>query len=293
MKVIENKEIAASETASQYEPHKLYDLWSMISFLAGELLQITNALDFYQKRFGGCASKGKIEVADDEKEGLFTRLDTFGELCKKLGFIASKDHGACIQGRLIGDNSKCHYRMISLALEDLSNSIKSELSQKQFAFIPERKIPFFEQHDLFGEQVSAAFPSAQSEIKDAGNCLAADLPTAAIFHLMRAAEHGLRGLAKHLRVKVGKSLEYATWEQVIRGIDRKLERLRAKPRGKKKSEALEFYRLTLSECEMLKDVWRNPVSHARGRYSEDEALAVLGRVREFMQRLSERVKESH
>ena len=163
----------------------------------------------------------------------------------------------------------------------------------QFAFIPADKVEYFEQHDLFGEGVSSAFPSAQPEIKDAGNCLAADLYTAAVFHLMRAAEHGLRALARHLRVKMSVQLEYACWEEVIRAIDKKLVVLRTKSRGKKKSEALEFYRLTLSECEMMKDVWRNPVAHARRRYNEVEAISVCSRVRDFMQRLSERVKESH
>jgi hypothetical protein len=166
------------------------------------------------------------------------------------------------------------------------------MAEKQFAFIPANKVRFFEQHDLFGGGVSAAFPSAQPEIKDAGNCLAADLHTAAVFHFMRAAEHGLRALARHLRVKLTTPLEYAGWEEVIRAIDRKLTVLRSRPKGRKKSEALEFYRLTLSECEMLKDVWRNPVSHARRRYTEVEALAVWSRVRDFMQRLSEMAKET-
>lgn len=152
---------------------------------------------------------------------------------------------------------------------------------------------FFEQHDLFGEAVSAAFPSAQSEIKDAGNCLAADLHTAAVFHLMRAVEHGLRALARHLKVKAGQPLEYACWEQVIRAIDQRLDKIRLKTRGRKKSAELEFYGRLLMECAYFKDKWRNPVSHARDRYSEAGALDALGHVQDFMKKLAERVKESN
>ena len=64
-----------------------------------------------------------------------------------------------------------------------------------------------------------------------------------------------------------------------------------KPRGKKKSEELAFYRLTESELNTLKDVWRNNVMHTRGRYNQAESLGVYIRVQEFMERLAGRVKE--
>src|SRR6266436_2154611 len=243
----------------------------MISFLADELIQLLGNLEHYQSKAVAEADRTGVlsELSSEVKRGILEHLNPLGELCKKLGLTASNSQRQALMRRIYNmvDIKGCSAQGIAAQLEDLLHSVRREVGKRYFAFIPENKIEFFEQHDLFGERVSAAFPSAQSEIKDAGNCLAADLHTAAVFHFMRASEHGLRALARHLRVKPSMPLEYAGWEEVIRAIDRKLGALRTKPRGRAKSEALEFYRLTLSECEMLKDVWRNPVSHARHRYT--------------------------
>jgi hypothetical protein len=167
----------------------------------------------------------------------------------------------------------------------------SEAGKQTFTFIPTEKARFFEQDNLFGEKVSSAFPSAKPHIKDAGNCLAADLDTAAVFHLMLAAEFGLRALAKHLKVKIKRELEYADWDEVIRGIESKLAGIKH-PRGKKRQADLEFYRPLLSECSEFKDVWRNNLFHARRRYNGLEALNVFNRVNDFMQRLAKKVSET-
>jgi hypothetical protein len=121
--------------------------------------------------------------------------------------------------------------------------------------------------------------------------LAADLDTAAVFHLMLVAEFGLRALAKHLKVKIKRDLEYADWDEVIRGIQAKLDSIKH-PRGKKRQAELEFYRPLLSECSEFKDVWRNNIMHARRRYIHHEALGVFNRVSDFMCRLATRVSET-
>src|SRR4051794_4802873 len=49
--------------------------------------------------------------------------------------------------------------------------------------------------EIMGAEVKAAFPSAMPDVLEVGNCLAAECNTAAVFHLMRVAEVGLRALA--------------------------------------------------------------------------------------------------
>jgi hypothetical protein len=88
-----------------------------------------------------------------------------------------------------------------------------ELSYKKFAFIGPDFAPYCEQEKLFGEEVYNSFEVARREIKDAGNCLAADLGTAAVFHLMRTAEFGMRALAQERHVKIkNRQLDYADWQ---------------------------------------------------------------------------------
>src|SRR5436309_10023407 len=83
--------------------------------------------------------------------------------------------------------------------------MQKEMSESFLVFVPKRQAEYFEKDALFGGEVSQAFPSAWEDIRDAGNCIAADLHTAAVFHLMRVGELGMRALARHLRVKVQKT----------------------------------------------------------------------------------------
>jgi hypothetical protein len=296
MQITENIDVARIKWDCQYQPHRLYSLWDMISFLADELMGVLSGFDSHIRSCDDAVSRfGAGSELPDEERGLISKLmDRVENVCRKLGLDKSEDRRRVIWLRTVGlaESPACQNQVIASELKELQRSLEVELAEKQLAFIPDEKVRFFEQHDLFGEAVSAAFPSAQAEIKDAGNCLAADLNTAAVFHLMRAAEHGLRTFARHLKVRVKGSLEYADWGAVLNRIDAKLTALERKLRGKKKSEELEFFRLIESECNMLKDVWRNNVMHTRGRYTAKQAEGVFERVRDFMQRLSQRVKES-
>jgi hypothetical protein len=175
---------------------------------------------------------------------------------------------------------------------------------------------FFERDDLFGKVFhDAASPEINAEIKAAGNCLAADLNTAAVFHLIRAAEFGLREFVIHFKADkhFPKQLEEWDWHQLIEAADKEVNPLAAKkleaaaaaapkspghpilalgssaappPREKAK-----WYRIALSEFRILKDVWRNDVMHTRATYTVHGAMDVYCRVRDFMPRLQRYLKD--
>lgn len=170
----------------------------------------------------------------------------------------------------------------------LRHAIVAELSEVRFASVPFEKVRYFAQADLFGLSVSAAFPEAKEDIKDGGDALALGLDTAAVFHLMRVAELGLRALAKKARVTVKKTpIDWADARALIEAIrKKKVVPIEAKHRGPKKDAELEFWRGALGEAEAFKDAYRNPVMHARRRFNEFEAANILVHVRAFMQRLA-------
>ncbi len=188
-------------------------------------------------------------------------------------------------------NVPIHCTVIQAEIHAILCAVHTEAFALKFAFIPKNLEAFFEQEMLFGETVYNAFPTARPHIKDAGNCLASDLNTAAVYHFMITAELGLRALAKHVKVKLKGDLQYADWSQVIAGIDSKLDSIKL-PRGKKRQAELEFYRSLSTACEEFKDVWRNNIMHARRRYNQLESLNVYTRVSDFMERLATRVSES-
>ena len=95
---------------------------------------------------------------------------------------------------------------------------------------------------------------------------------------MRAAEHGLRMLARKLKVKLthkGKTqpVEYADWEKVIAAIKDKITAARALPHGPKRQERLENLSDAADHCVFMKDIWRNNISHTRKPYTSAEAIA--------------------
>jgi hypothetical protein len=173
-----------------------------------------------------------------------------------------------------------------------------------FLRVPSPLAKYVDKSELFGHDVAVAFPSATADLRQAGNCLAADCNTAAVFHLMRAVEWALRALAVHLgfrQMRITKKsgvrkyvpLSHLEWEKVLDAlqsrVDRRVERMRP---GKRKQQVQEFYYPVLQEIRAMRDAWRNHVMHSRAEYSEADAVAVLGHVERLMVTLSRRVSEA-
>jgi len=173
------------------------------------------------------------------------------------------------------------YRDIATRLLSLWHTMHEEVKEKKFAFIPPDKEQFFEQEQLFGTNVYDKFEPARQDIKSAGNCLASDLDTAAVFHLMRVVECGMRILATHVRPRFKLSLEYCDWSGLIRPMSKKLIKIESRRRGPKKTQQFDFYSRCLSDCKAFIET-RNRVSHAREPFSNQEAKALFERVKNFM-----------
>jgi hypothetical protein len=172
-------------------------------------------------------------------------------------------------------------------LEGLAETITMELAKQKFAYIPIPLDQYFEQEKLFGDGVYEKFEAARQDIKDVGNCLAASLPTASVFHSMRVAEIGLRHIARKFGVKLkdkGKPtpVDFATWDKVISGIRGKLNKAHGLPNGPRKNKQLQFYSDLADQCMYFKDMWRNEVAHSRRRFIDAEAEGIMVRVRDFM-----------
>jgi hypothetical protein len=164
--------------------------------------------------------------------------------------------------------------------------------QRTLVAIPNDMGEYFERDSLFGDNVRTKFPSACPDIKDAGNCLALGLWTAAVFHLMRVAEFGMRALAKERSVTVGAApLEWEPWGKVIEATKAQSKLINQWSKGQRKDDALAFYSGALADLNGFKDVYRNHVMHTRGTYDQFQAKSCIHYVREFMRRLAEKIDE--
>ena len=171
-------------------------------------------------------------------------------------------------------------------------SIETELTIHRFARIPQGKVDYFEQPALFGSTVASVFPLAERDIRQAGTCYAIGMDTASVFHSMRAAEYGLRHIAKSLGIEKlsGKKpvpVEYATWNKAAEAIDSKLDALHKLSPGAARARKLNHFSEMNAHIFVFRDAWRDDIMHARTEYDEHQAASILNHVKGFMQRVAE------
>lgn len=222
--------------------------------------------------------------------------------CQDLGFVhtaalASQCAAQYAQGR----NSPAELQAF---IQTVGFLFKKEIEEEWFLRVDQRRRAHYDNDVLFGTEVHKAFPSARPDLREAGNCLAADCNTAAVFHLMRAVEWGLRALCvqmgfQKLRTKnkrTGKVtyrlLAYTEWETILNQlqerVDDKINKVR---RGPQKQLYQEFYYPALQDIRGIRDAWRNHTMHTRREYRGPEADAILDHVRRLMVSLASRVAE--
>lgn len=196
---------------------------------------------------------------------------------------------------------------ISMLLSETNHivaEILRDLRSRQFIAIDAERNYFVDRDDLLGRPVADAFPSAVPDIREAGNCLAADCNTAAVFHLMRAVEWGLRALAadlglKQVKHKIKKSgrvlytpIAYSEWERILDDLQERVDaKIATLKRGTKKQELQQFYYPALRDIRGIRDAWRNHVMHTRDEYNAEDADAVFTHVKRLMNALAGRIAE--
>ena len=161
------------------------------------------------------------------------------------------------------------------SLTHLNDSLISELEREAiFRIAPEQK-GYYEQDDLFGPAVAAAFPSCSRDIRNAGSCYALEQEDGCVHHLMMVLERGLRALA----AKVGVPYLRTNWQEIINKIDHELKTMQ---RGALK----DFYLAVNAQFGFLKDAYRNHSEHAHDDpYDMPKALSIFNHVKAFMQEL--------
>jgi hypothetical protein len=154
---------------------------------------------------------------------------------------------------------------------------------------------------LVGTKTLTAFPSSESDFIEAANCLAAECNTAAVFHLMRAAEGGLRALASDREAAFkNKPLDQQEWGTILSHLDGCIRDLRLSSATcwsdqSLKDTQIRFYSEVVAELRQFNEAWRRHLSHARedGIYDRDYAASVFKHVHLFMQKIADRISENN
>lgn len=196
-----------------------------------------------------------------------------------------------IEDRIPGRLKPCNAQILLAEIDGLQRVVRLCLDSRFVFPVAEYCHRYWPKRPLFGKRVDDAIPSAREDLKEAGKCIAFELHTAAVFHLMRVVEFGLRELARTMKVKIPETpLDYAGWKSVVGGIETKLQAKIPKARGPKQAKALQFKNDLMADFKAF-ELRRNEIMHCRWRCNPREAMGLFDRVDEFMRRVALRIQE--
>jgi hypothetical protein len=243
------------------------------------------------------ADKQKFSLDDEFIKILGGLLSRLKENCENLSADSSLVKAISdVEKKLSDKTGDMRESVLLTQVRMIHDGINDNLAKRHFMILSEEESSFYVNPDLFGNSFKEKYPmQAMKDAFDAGNCYAASLYTACVFHCMRVAEYGLRKLARNAFLKVkltqkkGKPhpIEYADWQKVIEGIRSKIVKIRQRPVGPKRDQDIRFLSTAADHCEYMKDIWRNELSHTRRWYKKEEALSVISRVKEFVVAIGE------
>lgn len=165
--------------------------------------------------------------------------------------------------------------------------LQHALMEPLFLVIPTDRRIYYLGNALFGEDVGREFSNASRDIDEAGKCFACARWTAAVFHLMRVLEIGLRKVADDLGIaKTHPDFERKEMGKLInlcRGaINTGLQNSTLTKADRDR------YDEALAYVESAKNAWRNYVDHARENYTQEQSVRIWASVDSFMRALAKR-----
>lgn len=277
-------------------PNGVVSLLAMLEFSAAKYVEISNI-------FGRIT--GFYHRPSDEKWDLSNSINILLDDASALGLVVTKEHlGRMLvemvnanpgKVHLTGDRERTlHIKDVALApdrfcyhIESVYSTMKAELSTIMLKTIPRERGGYASGEWLKGRGVESRFPTSFNELERAASCYAVGQPTAAVFHSMRALEPAICALAVPFQVPTG----HENWQNIIEGVEKKIRDLGNQPKTQQKIDDETFFGAAVSHLYFVKNAWRNHVAHARGSYSDDEALKVLNSTSDFVESLCPRLKE--
>jgi hypothetical protein len=230
---------------------------------------------------------GDALVTEDEVTRMRHVTNMMTQEAERMGFQRTIER----LGRFINlQADSLTLQTLSFQLQELQTAIRRDMFERTFLHMPRDREEFYHKPELFGEAVNKKFPQAAEDIQAAGDCFATGNNTACVFHLMRVLEHGLRALARMVKVKFSSGIELESWGRIIKMIGKEINEIEKQPHSKKRAADLEFYNGAATQFRFFKDAWRNHVMHTRATYDEHQAMSVITHVREFMQQLATRAR---
>ena len=139
--------------------------------------------------------------------------------------------------------------------------------------------------------VSTKYPEAIYEIDEAAKCLAVGRSTAAVFHLMRTMEIGIRAAARCLEIPDPISPQDRSWGKIQEKIKKNGIEVKWPTVSSRHAGDGAFFEAIYASLDAVKNPWRNATMHVEKKYTEEEAEEIFNAVKAFMKKLASRCDE--
>ncbi|MFD0986748.1 hypothetical protein [Methyloligella solikamskensis] len=272
------------EAAERWRPGRLWSLLDMLRFHADKFVNLLNLLNLIENLLTDPESFFQTEGNTQLAVERLTELET---LLQALRLNVSLKKAQQLKMLMAGGNAEMGLLAKSYC-EQLRERIEHELDGKALYFVSNNARLLDSDEPAFGQRVDECFPSARFDIEEAGKCLALSRGTAAVMHLMRAAEVGLGCLASALKVDASNE----NWNSLLNDIEKEIRSRTAATHGQDWKDREEpFFTESATHFRLMKNAWRNHAAHARVKYTTEEAGEIYQSVRAFMRHLSKRLRE--
>ena len=246
----------------------------MEKFSAETFLNLARYLADVRHRLEEFSSSNSTLAPMQKDGGGYNTLIAIRGLCERIGLRISVK---CVD-HLIVQSAKEEPKtdVVIEAVAQIERTIRWEMEDKLFMYIPPERAERYDRKDLLGEDVNTKFPALQYDIAEAGTCYACGRSTAVVFHLMRIMEAGVQAFGTKLGVPLVKG---KVWQVILDGINAAIKALHKDPATVELSQiAANLYSVKLA--------WRNEVMHPKDTYTLEEADNLIRQVKIFMEQLA-------
>lgn len=177
----------------------------------------------------------------DTMKAIFATLEGLDRLCKSFDWKASETKIDMTYGHLkTCPSDDIDWSSLEADLRNAADMVIADLCRSKLVKVGSAYYEYINSEGLMDSDFKDKFPSAVFDVKEAGNCIAVDSGTAAVFHLMRAVEWAMRALCVDLGMLETRykdklvPIEYSQWEQILNQLPEAIEnRVESFPRGAK------------------------------------------------------------
>ncbi|MGE0645094.1 MAG: hypothetical protein AB7P24_15630 [Nitrospira sp.] len=276
-------------SSSALLPGQFISLYDMLEFKAGRFFNLALTLQILQNAMDKKPSDREMD--DDSKDFLCKELEKAKEHCEGIGLPMTVLQ---IDRAIVNLQEKdiwLDFGSVSAHIKNIYLRIQDELGLQLFMHIPSENARYYLQpQKVLGQAVLDKFPSIINDVESSCRCYATGNYTAAVFHLMRIMECGLRVLGASLNDNSLDPKKNPTWESILRKCDDEL-RKKSNDRCHEWRGDEKFFSDATANLRAVKDAWRNPTMHIDQIYDSEQAVAVLNAVKGFMRHLATKLSE--